>query len=131
MTLDEFIHFRDVKIKNKDHERVIKAFYVYLSSVTGNPQLLPNEVGCILNIDASSLTVTTGCFNGIFNDTVPPYDDVDFYLELNNRIRIFVYGRIPSDTLRELKDNEYVVFMLSKDLSGTIERNIDRHIYIR
>jgi len=131
MTFDEFIHFRDVKIKNKDHERVIKAFYVYLSSVTGNPQLLPNEVGRILNIDALSLTVTTGCFNGAFNDAVPPYDDVDFYIELNNSICLFVYGKIPSDTLKELKDNAYVVFMLSKDLSGTIERNIDRHIYIR
>ncbi|MCL2408831.1 MAG: hypothetical protein FWC96_04360 [Oscillospiraceae bacterium] len=130
MTFDEFITFRDLKIKNKDHERVVKAFYVYLSSVTGNPRLLPDEVGRIINIDTSSLAVSTGCFNGIFDDTIPPYDDVDFYIKLSNGICIFVYGRVQSDTLKELNDNEYIVFMLSNDLSGIIERNIDRCTYI-
>ena len=54
MTFDEFISFRNVQIKNKDHERVVKTFYVYLSSVTGDSRLLPNEIGRILNIDFSS-----------------------------------------------------------------------------
>jgi len=130
MTFDEFKSFRNVKIKNKNHERVVKAFYIYLSSVTGNPYLLPNEISRILNIDTSTLTIKTGCFNGVFEDIVPPYDDVDFYVKFNNDVCLFLYGRIPSDTLKELKDNEYVVFMLSNDLSGIIERNIGRHIYI-
>jgi len=131
MTFDEFILFRNVQIKNKDHERVIKAFYVYLSSVTGNPRLLPNEIGRILNIDTSLLTIKTGCFNGIFDDTIPPYDDVDFYVKLSNGISIFIYGRIAPSHLKELGDSEYVVFVLSSDANGTIERNKNRHIYIR
>ena len=131
MSFDEFITFRDVKIKNRDHERVAKAFYVYLSSVTGNPRLLPSEFGRILNIDTSSLALSTGCFNGTFDDTTPPYTNVDFYIKLSNDIRIFVYGSVPSDSLKGLRDNEYVVFMLSNDSNGVIERNIDRHIYIR
>jgi len=130
MTFDEFISFRNVKIKNKNHERVVKAFYIYLSSVTGNPCLLPNEISRIINIDTSTLTIKTGCFNGIFEDIVPPYDDVDFYIKFNNGICVFLYGTIPSDSLRDLRDNEYAVFMLSNDSNGIIERNINRHIYI-
>ena len=131
MTFDEFVPFRDVKIKNENHERVVKAFYVYLQSVTGNSRLLPNEIGRILNIDTSSSTIETGCFNGIFDGTDSPYDDVDFYVKSDNEIFVFIYGRIPIEPLKKLRENEYVIFMLSSDLNGTIERNNDGHVYIR
>jgi len=131
MTFDEFIHFRNIQIKNKNHEKIVKTFYVYLSSVTGDSKLLPNEIGRILNIDFSSSTIEAGCFNGIFDGTDSPYDDVDFYIKSNNGICVFVYGKIPLEPLKVLKENEYVIFMLSDDLSGAIERNNDRHIHIR
>jgi len=91
--------------------------------------LLPNEIGCILNIDTSSSTVKTGCFNGIFDGTDSPYDDVDFYVKLDNEIFVFIYGRIPTKPLKKLNENEYVVFMLSNASNGTIERNNDGHCY--
>jgi len=131
MTFEEFIPFRNVQIKNKNHARIVKAFYIYLSSVTGNSRLLPNEIGRILNIDFSAALIETGCFNGIFDGTDSPYDDVDFYIKSNSGIRVFIYGKIPSEPLKELNENEYVIFMLSCDLNGTIERNSNRHIYIR
>ena len=131
MTFDEFISFRNVEIKNKDHERIVKTFYVYLSSVTGDYRMLPNEIGRILNIDFSSSTIETGCFNGIFDGTDSPYDDVDFYIKSSNGICVFVYSKIPPEPLKELKENEYVIFMLSDDSNGAIERNSDSHIYIR
>ena len=131
MTFDEFVPFRDVKIKNENHERVVKAFYHYLSSVTGNFRLLPDEIGRILNIDLSSSTIKTGCFNGVFDGTNSPYDDVDFYVKLDNGIFVFIYGRVLAEPLKKLRENEYVVFMLSNDSNGTIERNNDGHVYIR
>jgi len=131
MTIDEFILFRDVIIKNDDHKRVVNAFYGYLSSVSGNSRLLINEVGRIINIDISSLSLNKGCFNGIFDNTVPPYDAVDFYIRLSNDVCVFMYGNIPRTPLKKLKDNAYVVFMLANDTGGIIERSADRHIYIR
>lgn len=129
MTYDEFILFRDVKIKNANHERVVKAFFEYLSSVSGNARALPDLVGRILNIDTSSLTVDKGCFNGVFDNVIPPYDNVDFYIKLSNGICLFIYGEIPTKTLRTLKADEYVLFVLSEHLDENIER-IGNYIYI-
>jgi bifunctional DNA-binding transcriptional regulator/antitoxin component of YhaV-PrlF toxin-antitoxin module len=130
MTFEEFIIFRDVIIKNSNHERVVRAFYIYLESVTGNCKLLPEIIGRLLDIDTSALTIKKGCFNGIFDGTVPPYDDVDFYVKLSNDICLFVYGKLPSKPLTELKNNEYVLFMLSDDINGKLERKENRYIYI-
>ncbi|MCL2387938.1 MAG: hypothetical protein FWC89_10390 [Defluviitaleaceae bacterium] len=130
MTVDEFILFRDVLIKNDNHKRVVKAFYGYLSSVTGDSQLLIKEIGRIISVDVSALSVNKGCFNGIFDDTVPPYNDVDFYVRLSNGICVFVYGSTPQNPLKELKEHEYVVFLLSDDLHGKIERT-NNYIYFR
>jgi len=130
MTYDEFILFRDVKIKNPNHERVVKTFFSYLSSVSGNSRALPDLVSRILNIDTSSLTIDKGCFNGIFDSTTPPYDNVDFYIRLSNGIYLFIYGELPAKTLKTLESNEYVVFMLSDCLDGNVER-IDNYIYFR
>jgi bifunctional DNA-binding transcriptional regulator/antitoxin component of YhaV-PrlF toxin-antitoxin module len=130
MTFEEFLIYRDVKIKNFIHERIVKAFYVYLESVTGNSRLLPDLVGRLVDIDASSLTVQTGCFNGISDGTEPPYDDVDFYIKLSNGICLFIYGSIPSKPLIELRNNEYALFMLSNDINGSLERKANRYIYL-
>lgn len=131
MTYEAFISFRDVKVKNKNHQKVIKAFYPYLSSVTGNCRLLPDLIGRLLNINTASQTVEKGCFNGVLENIIPPYGDVDFYMQLSDGICIFIYGSIPVGCLKELNDNEYVIFMLSEDLNGCIERKVSRHVYIR
>ena len=130
MTYDEFIHFRDVKIKNPNHERVVKAFFCYLSSVSGNSRALPDLVGRILNTDTSSLTIDKGCFNGIFDNIIPPYENVDFYVRLSNGICLFIYGETPTKVLKALENNEYVVFMLSDYLGENVER-INNYIYFR
>ena len=130
MTFEEFVIFRDVKIKNSNHERIVRAFYIYLESLSGNNRLLADIIGRLLNIDTSSLTIQKGCFNGIFDGTVPPYDDVDFYIKLNNNICLFIYGSIPSTPLIELKNSEYVLFMLSDDITGSMEQKANRHIFL-
>lgn len=130
MTLEEFLVFRDVKIKNPNHERIVRLFFGYAASVTGNIRLLPDLLGRLLNIDLSDTTVPTGCFNDIFDGTEPPYEDVDFYVRLQNGIRVYVYGSIPYRELKKLKNNEYVLIVLSDDLNGNIERKANRHIYI-
>jgi len=122
MTFEEFLIYRDVKIKNFNHERIVRAFYVYLESVTGNSRLLPDLVGRLIDSNTSSLTVKTGCFNGIFDGTKPPYDDVDFYIKLSNDLCLFIYGSVPLKPLIELSNNEYALFMLSNDINGCMER---------
>jgi len=130
MTVDEFILFRDVIIKNDNHKRVVKTFYGYLSSVTGDSRLLINKIGKIINVDVSALSLDKGCFNGIFDDTVPPYNDVDFYVRLSNGICVFVYGGIPQNSLKQLKEYEHVIFLLSDNLDSKIERT-NNYIYFR
>jgi hypothetical protein len=129
MTFEEFLVFRDVKIKNPNHERIVRLFFEYLESVTGNKRLLPNLLGQLLNIDLSDTTVPTGCFNGIFDGTESLSQEVDFYIRCQNGIRIYVYGSIPNEE-KELKYNEYVLIVLSDDLKGNIERKANRYIYI-
>ena len=130
MTFEEFLMFRDVKIKNSNHERIVRLFFCYSASVTGNKRLLPDLLGQLLNIDLSDTTVSTGCFNGVFDGTEPPYKDIDFYVRLQNGISVYAYGSIPYKELKELKNNEYVLIVLSDDLNGNIERKANRHIYI-
>ncbi len=130
MTYDQFLIFRDVKIKNIHHERILKLFFSYLEAVTGNKRLLPDLIGQLLNIDLSSVTVPAGCFNGISDGTKPPYDDVDFYIRLSNDIRVFIYGSIRDSMVKELKDNEYVIYIDANNFSGNIIRKPNRHIYL-
>ena len=130
MTFEEFLVFRDVKIKNTNHERIVRLFFGCLESVTGNKRLLPDLFGQLLNIDLSDTKVPTGCFNGIFDGTEPPYEDADFYVRFQNGIGVYVYGSIPCKELKELKNDEYVLIVLSDDLNGNIERKANRHIYI-
>ena len=130
MTFESFINFRDVVIKNPDHERVVRAFYPYLASVTGNARLLPDLVGCVLAMDTGLLTVDKGCFNEVPDGVVPPYDDVDFYIQLSNGVCIFIYGRVPMGALKPLEGDVYVGFLLSDGLGTNVER-VGNYIYFR
>ena len=129
MTFDEFINYRDVKIRNQDHKRIVNIFYHYLESVSGNKKLLPDLFSKILNIDLSSTTADNGCFNSISDKIEPPYKNVDFYIKFSNNICVYIYGSKPNTEIRTLKSNEYVLFVLS-DKINSIKRNNNRHYYI-
>ena len=119
MILEEFIKQRDIKVRNDEHLRVIKCFYLYLRSVSGDEHLLPSVLEKILGVDLSDVSVITACFNGVNDGSKPPYDNVDLYIKLNNGIKVFVYGR-KQEIFIDLKENEYAIFLLSSDLSGNI-----------
>ena len=129
MDFDEFIKQKDIKIRDNEHLKVIKCFYPYLRSVSGEEQLLPSLIGSIVGFDLSKVTVETACFNGVNDGSKPPYDNVDLYIKLNNDIKVFVYGR-KQEHLAELKENEYVVFLISHDLTGNIKQTENHHIFI-
>lgn len=129
MNLEEFIKQRDIKVRNDEHLRVIKCFYSYLRSVSGDGRLLPSVLEKILGIDLTDVSVITACFNGANDGSKMPYDDVDLYIKLHNGIKVFVYGR-KQEQLTDLKENEYVIFFLSNDLTGNITQTENHHIFI-
>ncbi|MBR6620232.1 MAG: hypothetical protein IKK85_07805 [Clostridia bacterium] len=129
MRFDEFIKQKDIKIRDNEHLKVIKCFYPYLRSASGDEQLLPSLIGNILGVDLSNVTVETACFNGVNDSSKPPYDNVDLYIKFNNDIKVFVHGR-KQEHLTDLKENEYVIFFLSKDLPGNITQTENHHIFI-
>ena len=130
MTYNEFIATRNLKIKNAHHEKIIKLFYPFCQSVCGDATALPSLIGELLDIDLTNTHAVTGCFNGVFDGTVPPFDDVDFYLRFNNDIRVFVYGSLRGKERPKLKNNEYVLFVLGDKLTNKIERTYDRYVII-
>jgi hypothetical protein len=93
MTFDEFLAFRDVKIKNEGHERIVRLFFSYLESVSCDARMLPDLLGRIIGADTSATTVPSACFNGISDGTESPYPDVDFYARLGDGTRDYVYLR--------------------------------------
>lgn len=117
MKLEEFIKQRDIKVRSDEHLRVIKCFYPYLRSVSGDEHLLPSVLEKILGVDLSDVSVITACFNGVNDGSQPPYNNVDLYIKLNNDIKVFVYGRKP-EHLAELKENEYVICLLAVGITG-------------
>ena len=119
MNLEEFIKQRDIKVRNDEHLKVIKCFYSYLRSVSGDEHLLPSILEKILGVYLSDVSVITACFNGVNDGSKPPYDNVDLYIKLNNDIKVFVHGK-KQKRLTDLKENEYVIFFLSNDLSGNV-----------
>ena len=129
MILEKFIKQRDMKVRNDEHLRVIKCFYLYLRSVSGDERLLPSVLEKLLGIDLTDVSVITACFNGINDDSQAPYDNVDLYIKLNNDIKVFVYGR-KQEHLTELKENEYVIYLLSSDISDNITQTSNHHIFI-
>lgn len=129
MEFNEFIELKNIKVRNDEHLRVFKCFYPYLLSVSGDERLLPLVLEKILKIDLSDITVVTACFNGVNDGRKPPYDNVDLYIKLNNEIKVFVYGR-KQEHLTELKENEYVIYLLSSDISNNITQEANHHIFI-
>ena len=129
MELNEFIKLKNIIVRDNVHLRVIKCFYPYLRSVSGDEHLLPSVLGKLLGIDLTDVSVITACFNGVNDDSQLPYDNVDLYIKLNNDIKVFVYGR-KQEHLTELKENEYVIYLLSSDISDNITQTSNHHIFI-
>ena len=129
MELNEFIKLRNIIIRDNEHLRVIKCFYPYLRSVSGDEHLLPSALEKILGIDLTDVSVVTACFNGVNDGSKPPYDNVDLYIKFTNGIKVFVYGR-KEEIFTDLKENEYVIFLLSNDLSGNITHTVKVHQYV-
>ena len=129
MILEEFIKQRDIKVRNDEHLRVFKCFYLYLRSISDDERLLPSVLGKLLGIDLTDVSIVTACFNGVNDGSKPPYDNVDLYIKLNNDIKVFVYGR-KQERLTDLKENEYVIFFISTDMSDSITRSENNHIII-
>ena len=129
MELNEFIKLKNIIVRDNEHLRVIKCFYPYLRSVSGEEHLLPSVLEKILGIDLTDVSVVTACFNGVNDGSKPPYDNVDLYIKLNNGIKVFVYGK-KQERITDLKGNEYVIFLLSSDLSGNITHTKKIHQYV-
>jgi len=130
MSFEEFLIFRDVNIKNPDHERIARLFHPYLYSVTGDKRLLPDLIGQLLDIDLSDTVTRTACLNEIFDGTDDPYEDVDLYVRFQNDIRVFIYGNHRHKTNTQLGEKEYVIFLEADTLTGKIQR-ANKHIHIR
>ena len=129
MELDEFIKLKNIIVRDNEHLRVIKCFYLYLKSVSGNERLLPSVLGKLLGIDLSDVSVITACFNSVNDGSNPPYDNVDLYIKLNNDIKVFVCGRNQEEIV-ELKENEYVICLIADEITNDIKRNENHHIFI-
>ena len=130
MEISEFIKQRNIKVRDNAHLRIINCFYPYLRSVSGDEHLFPSTLEKILDIDLTDVSVLTACFNGVNDDSKPPYDNVDLYIKLSNDVKVFVYGR-KKEQITNLKENEYVIFFLSNDLSGNITHLKNNHIIIQ
>ena len=89
---------------------------------------MPSILGKLLGMDLRDAFVITGCFNGVNDDTPAPYGDVDFYIKLSNGIKVFVYGRIPMNSVT-LKENEFVVFVNSDTITDNVVRK-ENHIIV-
>ena len=129
LTVDQFISFKKVNIKDADHKKVVNLFYRYLQSVSGDQRLLPSIIGTILGVDLTDVVVLTGCFNGVNDRTVSPYANVDFYIKLSNGIKVYIYGRRLDESVC-LSENEYVVFVNAEEIKNNILRKDNHYIYL-
>lgn len=129
MTLEEFIKQRDIKIRDSKHLKVIKYFYPYLRSVSGDESLLPAKLEKILGVSLSGVSVVTACFNGVNDNSQPPYDNVDLYIKLSNNIKVYIYGRNQKPIV-ELKENEYVICLVAGEVTPTIRQNVNRYFLL-
>ena len=118
MTADEFIIYRNIKVKDNQHRNVIELFYPYLRSVSGDERLLPKLLEKYLNMDLSGVSVVTACFNGANDGSKPPCDNVDLYIKLSNGVKVFVYGR-ETKSINPLNKNEYVINLKASLVRGS------------
>jgi hypothetical protein len=131
LTYDELIAACDIKVRDKNHERVIKTFYGYSKRVSGKNGLWADVMSKILGVDFAGATMTTGCFNGVIDGTEPPYGNPDCYIKMSDGTRVYIYGAVLSGELKKLKENEYVLFALFDTITDNIERRAERHIFMR
>ncbi len=129
MELFEFIKLRKIEVRDSVQLRVINCFYPYLRSVSCDERLLPSMIENILGFDLTDISVVTACFNGVHDGSQPPYDNPDLFIKLSNDVKVFVYGR-KQEYLTELKENEYVIFILTINLRGNITQTENHHILI-
>ena len=130
MTFEEFLEFRDVRIKNKEHDRIARLFFSYFYSVTGDIRLLPDLIAQLLSIDLSRVVTKTACLNGIVDGSTAPFKDIDLYIRFENDIRVFVYGTIQRNDNVTLRENEFVLYILGDSLQGKINRDGKGYTYI-
>lgn len=130
MNFDEFLSFRSIRIKDKDHERIVRIFFPHLQSVCGFSNALPKIISKILYRDLTEELIATGCFSGMTDNTSAPYGNPDFYIKFCNGVRIYVYGKKVKVKRIPLKENEYVLFVLSDNITTHIKRNANRHFYM-
>ena len=123
------MELKNIIVRDNEHLRVIKCFYPYLRSVSGDEHLLPSVLEKLLGIDLTDVSVVTACFNGVNDGSNPPYDNVDLYIKFTNGIKVFVYG-IKQQYLTELKENEYVIYLLESDISDNITQVANHHIFV-
>lgn len=131
LSFDDFVKLRDVEIRNKDHKRIVRMFYPYLTSVCGISEALSAILGKIIGIDFSGTSIITGCFSGINDGSAAPYGNPDLYCKWDDGKRVYVYGTIVQGGLSVLKENEQVLFALSDTITDNIERTADRHICMK
>ncbi len=131
LSFDEFVKLRNVEIRSKDHERIVRMFFPYLTSICGIPEALSAIIGKITGVDFSGTSIVTGCFNGINDESIAPYDSPDLYCKWDDGKRVYMYGTIVQGDLSVLKEDEHVLFALSNKITDNIERTADRHIYMR
>ncbi|MDR0946525.1 MAG: hypothetical protein LBM87_02085 [Ruminococcus sp.] len=131
LTYDELVTDCDIKVRDENHERITKMFYGYSRRVSGKSGLWVEIMGKILDVDFSGATMTTGCFNSVNDGKEPPYDNPDCYIKMSDDTRVYVYGAVQNGELKQLKDNEYVLYALSDTVTDNIERRTDKHIFMR
>ncbi len=132
MSYDEFLSFRNVTIRDRNHERIVRMFYPFLTSVCGVPEALSKIMGMILSVDFSKTSIATGCFNCNPEGNAAPYKITpDLYCRWDNNVQLYIYGAVPECELMALKDNEYVLFVLSDIITTDIVRTAGRYVYMR
>lgn len=59
-----------------------------------------------------------------------PFENADLYIRFENDVRVFIYGTMPTIEGIPLRENEFVIFILTDCLFGKIKRNNSGYIYI-
>lgn len=111
-------------------KKIVKMFYPYLQSVCGDNAQLPKLLSKIFVKIFSNLEVSTGCFGEIKNGVIAPYKNPDFYIKMNDKTQIFIYGKPPQSNLVAIKESVFILFITSDDLSLNVKAISDRHYHM-
>jgi hypothetical protein len=103
LTYDELVTACEIKVRDENHERIIKMFYSYSRRVSGKIGLWAEVMSKILGVDFSGVTMTTGCFNGVNDGSIPPYSNPDCCIKMSDGMRVYIYGTVQYGELKQLK----------------------------